>query len=252
MNLSHTQELFIQWNAEKLGITVDDSRARYLDSWKALRGGHGGSKFRSFCDLSYKLFNVIADDNAREIYDAYRLHAPMHFLRMLAHPDPKWRRDDPIVLKLQAKTAPITILDFGCGVAQSSRALAAHLSQNGTQVDLALADIPTLRKDFLLWTGKQTGIATRFLDCSAASPMPELPPCDICFAMEVFEHLQDPMPYFEWIHTAIKPNGLLITNIADHKKEFMHLHPNLQHIRDRISSLDYEEIQTHEHYQKRH
>src|SRR5690349_15245886 len=60
--LTPTQELFCEWNAERLQIPLEESRQRYIDSWRSIRGGHSGEEFRWFCDLSYKLFSPLYDD----------------------------------------------------------------------------------------------------------------------------------------------------------------------------------------------
>src|SRR5580700_949848 len=37
---TRTQEYFVEWNAERLGITVAESRDRYVQSWNAIPKGH--------------------------------------------------------------------------------------------------------------------------------------------------------------------------------------------------------------------
>jgi SAM-dependent methyltransferase len=144
----------------------------------------------------------------------------------------------------------VDIIDYGCGLAQTSRSLAMYLNQRGIAVRLFLVDIPTMLKDFLLWLGKQTGIETTFLDVTVTTPIPVLPKCDICIATEFFEHVYNPLIYFERIHNALKDNGLLITNISDHTKEFMHVTPNLQELRSKIQSLPYDMIMADKIYKK--
>src|SRR5262249_33068058 len=78
--LSPTQEYFCLWNAERLGISVEDSRKRYIKSWSMLPNGHAGAELRSFADLCYGLYQVYHDDNPEEVYEAYRFHSPMHSL----------------------------------------------------------------------------------------------------------------------------------------------------------------------------
>ncbi len=248
--LNTTQQMFIQWNAERLNISAEESRERYFNSWKAIRNGHQGAEYRVYNELSYRLFQVFFDDNEIEIFNAYQLHAPMHFLRMLSYSEPKWNDNDLIVRNL-SRRSKITILDFGCGLAQRSRTLAEHLVRKGKEVHLVLADIPTIRKKFLLWLGEKTGIATTFLDCTADAPIPELPTCDICFAIEFFEHIHNPVHYLDRIHRALSFDGLLITNVSDHKKEFMHVSPVLDSVRNQIRVLGYKELLPNEIYCKR-
>jgi SAM-dependent methyltransferase len=247
--LSPTQEAFCLWNAERLGIQPDESRMRYIKSWSMLPNGHAGQEYRAFAQLSYGLYQVFYDDSEAEVYEAYRMNGPLHFFRFLSYPDSDWPAAHPIVEALSGKR-DVTIVDYGCGVAQLSRGLAETLRKRGTNVSLILVDIPTLRKDFLLWLGSKTGIRMEFLDCSRTRPIPDLPNSDVVIATEVFEHLHDPMSAFEAIHRTLKPSGFLLTNLSDHEGEFMHVSPNLKALRDRTRELKYEELQYSTLFQK--
>lgn len=241
--------MFLQWNAERLNISLQESQQRYFASWSAIRGGHAGSDYRSFNGLSYDLFQVFVSDTQKEVPEAYDLHSYMHFLRMLSYPEPNWKANDAIVAHLDSHSE-VAIIDYGCGLAQRSKALGKCLSEKGVTVELILVDIPTLRREFLLWCGKQTSIQTTFLACTPTRPMPDLPSCDICFATEFFEHVYEPVRYFEHIHHALKPQGVLVTNTSDHDREFMHVSPDLHALRERIHQLAYREWQTNRIFSK--
>jgi hypothetical protein len=246
---TRTQEYFVAWNAERLGITPEESRARYLQSWNAVPKGHGGRSFEEFHGRCYDLFRVFADDSAKEVMAAYKMHEHVHFLAMLTYPEPAWFAEDAIVRRVRDRPS-VTILDFGCGLAQHSRTLAEYLHGQGRQVHVVLADIPTIRKDFLLWWGKSRGIPTTFLDCTVEHPIPELPPIDVCFALEFFEHVYDPVAYFTRIDQAMSGGGVLVTNISDRHDEFMHVSPKLGPLRQAVESRGYEEILPSFIYQK--
>jgi SAM-dependent methyltransferase len=239
--LTRTQEYFLEWNAQRLGITLAESHKRYIESWHAVRHGHNGRAFQKFHGQCYDIFKVFADDSPKEVIDAYRLHGAVHFLAMLTYPEPQWFDDDVIVKQFLTKSA-ITILDFGCGLAQQSRTLAEYLRNKGLAVRIFLADIPTVRKDFLLWWGERTCIPLTFLECTAARPIPDLPQIDLCFALEFFEHVYDPVAYFDRINQALAPAGLIVTNFSDHRTEFMHVSPKLASLRQAVQACHYEEI----------
>ncbi len=240
-NLTATQNYFLEWNAERLGISYDESQDRYRRSWNVVPGGHSGRAFGRFHRHCYDLFRVFANDDPTEVMEAYRLHAPVHFLTMLTYPEPQWFDDDFIVKHFRGR-AYLGILDFGCGLAQQSRTLAEFLNGKGIEVQLTLADIPTIRKDFLLWWGRRTGIRVSFLECTPNSPMPSLPPTDLCFALEFFEHVYDPLAYFKHIDHALTAGGLLVTNIADHHKDFMHVSPELDTLREAVRLKRYQDV----------
>ena len=248
--LNKTQELFICWNSERLGISEQESRERFLSSWKAVRGGHAGADFRRFNVLSHDLLQVFFGDSEREVYDTYQFHSPVHFLRMLAYSCPPWNDSDFLVGHLLEKKS-VRIVDYGCGLAQRSRALAEVLAAGGVGVKLTLVDIPTLRKDFLLWLGAKTGVETVCLDSTTATPIPELPETDLCFAIDFFEHVYHPEKYLEHIHSALATDGFLMADVADHKREFLHVTPSLRHLRQKISSLGFEEVVSGELFQKK-
>lgn len=238
---TRTQEYFIEWNAQRLGITPAQSRARYVQSWNAVPQGHNGRAFRKFHGQCYDIFRVFADDGPGEVMDAYKLHAPVHFLAMLTYPEPQWFEDDVIVRQLRGRAA-VTLLDFGCGLAQHSRTLAEYLSAKGVQTRVVLADIPTVRRDFLVWWGARCAIPLTFLECTAACPIPELPQVDVCFALEFFEHVYDPVAYFTRIDAALAAGGVLVTNFSDHRKEFMHVSPMLAPLREAVQARGYEAL----------
>jgi SAM-dependent methyltransferase len=246
---TRTQDYFVAWNAERLGITLDESRSRYLQSWNVLPKGHSGRAFGKFHGHCYDVFKVFADDSPREVMDAYKVHGHVHFLIMLTYPEPNWSDDDAIVRRLLDRKE-VSILDIGCGLAQQSRTLAEYFHVRGLRVRIALADIPTLRKDFLVWWGKHTGIPTTFLDCTAERPRPELANIDLCFALEFFEHVYDPIAYFSSVDHAMAGNGILVTNMGDHHKDFMHVSPKLGALRQAVHASGYQEILADFIYQK--
>ena len=239
VGMTRTQELFLQWNAERLGITLEESKRRYTASRAVLPEGHSGREFGKFNGVAHEVFRVFFDDNAAEVFETYRYHGPMHFLVMLTYPEPKWVATDLIVKEL-SKRSEVSILDFGCGLAQQSRTLAEYLRDHGIGVRLTLADIPTLRQDFLVWWGKRTGISTTFLACTLKTPIPELPECDLCQTTEFFEHVHDPVAYFDRIDAKLSKGGLLVTGIMDHHADFMHVSPKLGELRARIVERGYE------------
>jgi cyclopropane fatty-acyl-phospholipid synthase-like methyltransferase len=231
--------MFLQWNADRLGISLEESARRYAASWAVLPGGHSGRAFGRFNGTAHEVFRVFFDDNATEIFDTYRYHGPMHFLVMLTYPEPKWSATDLIVKEL-SKRPQVSILDFGCGLAQQSRTLAEYLHNHGIKVGLTLADIPTLRREFLVWWGRHTGIPTTFLPCTGTTPIPELPKYDLCQTTEFFEHVHDPVAYFDRIDAKLASSGLLVTGTMDHHADFMHVSPKLGALRARIAERGYE------------
>lgn len=213
-------------------------------------GGHVGDGFRKFTRQYTPLFRVFSDDSPTQVFETYRMRGPLDFLRFLTYPERKWRATDLIVQQLPQQPSRLTILDFGCGLAQQSRTLAEYLLEQGHEVSLFLADIETLRADFLTWWGKKVGIPTTFLPCTEQQPIPDLPDCNVCFTLEFFEHVHDPLRYFERIDERLARDGILLTGVMDHHADFLHVTPQLQSLRSAIHSRGYVELVSNRIFRK--
>jgi SAM-dependent methyltransferase len=246
-----TQEMFLQWNAERLGISIEESKRRYAASQAVFPEGHLGRAFDKFNGEMHALFRVFFEDTPAEVFETYRFLGPVHFLTFLTYPEPKWTTSDLIVQEAARGRSRVSIMDFGCGLAHQSRTLAQFLRAQGLEVVLTLADVETLRADFLTWWGKRTGIPTTFLPCTAATPIPALPPIDVCFTTEFFEHVHDPLSYFDQIDKHLGPGGLLITGVMDHHAGFLHVTPQLELLRREISSRGYTELVSNRIFRKK-
>lgn len=232
------QRTFCVWNSQRLGITLAESAARFERSMAAFDG--------AYADRVHDALAVFAGDAATEVFDAYQVHALPHFLRMLSYPEceREWAPDHPVLRALTGR-AHVSVLDFGCGLAQTSITLARALRGQGARVSLFLVDVPTLRAEFLVW---MTGAV--FLPCTRGQVAPPLPPADVIVATEVLEHLHDPRAAFEALDAALLPGGFLITSVGDHAAEFLHVSPDLSPIRAALAAGGYVELERHTLYRK--
>lgn len=98
-----------------------------------------------------------------------------------------------------------TCLDFGSGVG-SGALLFSHAG-----IEMTLADISTTLLDSARWRFTQRGLPARFLDLKQV-PLPEAG-FDMILAMDVFEHLIDPVEAAEHLWRALRPSGLLFARI---------------------------------------
>jgi 2-polyprenyl-3-methyl-5-hydroxy-6-metoxy-1,4-benzoquinol methylase len=98
-----------------------------------------------------------------------------------------------------------TCLDFGSGVGSG----ALLFGRAGR--DMTLADISTTLLDFARWRFAQRALSARFLDLNHAT-LPEAG-FDLILAMDVFEHLVDPVGVVERLYRALRPGGLLFARI---------------------------------------
>ncbi len=248
-SLNRWQQAFCEWNGQRLGLTQEESRRRFEDSWAALRGGHSGNSFRLFCDLTQHIHQVFCSHDPTEVFEAYQMHARLHGLRQLSIRVPEWPGYLPELQPLFDKDKPL-ILDFGCGMAQIPITLAMYLKTLGRSPQLFLADIPTFRLDFLKWFCQQQGLPARFASCTAEQPIPSLPSCSLLIASEVFEHLHEPLAYLEAFDAVLQPGGFLFANLENHDPDYLHVSLNLAPVRRRLKELGYRELRHRSLYQK--
>jgi 2-polyprenyl-3-methyl-5-hydroxy-6-metoxy-1,4-benzoquinol methylase len=246
--LTDTQHHFIAWNAKRLNITAEQSLERYRQSWNSVDGGHAGPIFRELSCVAGNVLSVIASDRPGELFESYRLHGALDLLRMVSYPEPSWPAEHPIIATF--KDREVSILDYGCGLAQNSRTLALELQKHGCPVRLTLADIPTIRKEFATYLCVQSGFDWNFIDCATENSVPPLHGFDVCFVQEFFEHVYDPLAYMRAFDSALTPGGFLVTNVADHETEFQHVTPDLSSVRNFLAGADYDELQPNVLYRK--
>jgi 2-polyprenyl-3-methyl-5-hydroxy-6-metoxy-1,4-benzoquinol methylase len=120
-------------------------------------------------------------------------------------------RDDtgPLAYVLGLKIAQAhhvqTCLDFGSGVGSGALLFAR------AGIEMTLADISTALLDFARWRFMQQDLPARFLDLKQV-PLPGAG-FDMILAMDVFEHLTNPVETIERLWGALKSGGLLFTRI---------------------------------------
>jgi SAM-dependent methyltransferase len=92
-------------------------------------------------------------------------------------------------------------LDFGAGVGSGSLLFARH------GLEVALADISSPLLEFSQWRFQSRGVAGKFFDLKTRSLPTES--FDIVTAMDVFEHLADPVEAVEKLWNVLKRGGFL-------------------------------------------
>jgi 2-polyprenyl-3-methyl-5-hydroxy-6-metoxy-1,4-benzoquinol methylase len=98
-----------------------------------------------------------------------------------------------------------TCLDFGSGVGSGGLLFCR------ADIEVTLADISTTLLDFARWRFDRRRLTARFLNLKDA-PLPEAS-FDMILAMDVFEHLVDPVQLVEQLWRALHPEGLLFARI---------------------------------------
>ena len=96
-------------------------------------------------------------------------------------------------------------LDFGSGVGSGA------LLFGVAGIHTTLADISSTLLDFCRWRLDRRALAAKFVDLKREA-LPEAS-FDMILAMDVFEHLADPVDAVERLWRALKPGGLLFARI---------------------------------------
>jgi 2-polyprenyl-3-methyl-5-hydroxy-6-metoxy-1,4-benzoquinol methylase len=110
-----------------------------------------------------------------------------------------------VALQIARAHSVRSCLDFGSGVG-SGGLLFSH-----ADIDTTLADISTTLLDFARWRFDLRRVQARFVDLKDTF-LPESS-FDMILAMDVFEHLVDPVEVVQRLWRAIKPGGLLFARI---------------------------------------
>jgi len=96
-------------------------------------------------------------------------------------------------------------LDFGSGVGSGALLFAR------ANIEMTLADISTTLLDFARWRFHLRSLPAHFVDLNS-TPLPD-GAFDMILAMDVFEHLVDPLAAVERLWRALKQDGLLFARI---------------------------------------
>jgi len=96
-------------------------------------------------------------------------------------------------------------LDFGSGVGSGALLLIC------SGIEMTLADISTTLLKFARWRINTRGLQAHFVDLKE-KPLPTAE-FDMILAMDVFEHLVDPVKTVNQLWKALKPGGLLFARI---------------------------------------
>ena len=109
-------------------------------------------------------------------------------------------------LKFAAARGARTVLDFGSGVGSGGLLFV----QNG--FDVTLADISSVLLEFCAWRFKKRELPARFIDLKSE----RLPKgaFDFITAMDVFEHLTEPVATVDLLADALKPGGCIFGRFA--------------------------------------
>jgi hypothetical protein len=122
-------------------------------------GGWGGQDYRRFTELALETFRPLYDETSdAELVRTYQFHGPVDFLRMIGYAIPTLQDIGPI-LKCLEGNSKVEILDYGCGLAHRTVAVARCLLKRQVNVKVTFVDIRRdLHFDFLNFFAGNTAL----------------------------------------------------------------------------------------------
>ena len=231
---------FVDFLVHSRGLDRVAAQGLVSRSQAQFAGGWAGTQYRAFTERALEVLRPLHDDTPGDaLIGTYRAHAPLDFLRMLSYPIPPAAELSVIVDRLAPRPSP-RIVDYGCGLAHRSLAVARALRARGVEVSLSLVDIRReVHVAFLDFVCLKYAVPWEFVEVTAQQPYPPLPEHDYCDTVNVLEHVADPVRVIDNVHAALRPGGLFLASVGDQADEMMHLTPNLAAVRSRLHALGY-------------
>ena len=235
-----TQDLFHRWNAIRLNSSFEESVSA-MDKLNELfpEEQAGGKLFNHFMEAAASVsqcmhFGVSGTMPLNESMET------ITFIRQLAYTDELfWPEEKEPFMDQLTKRKKVTILDFGCGLAQVSREMCRRLIAENVKVKLVLCDLAGFRRNFLLWATKQEGIDCDHLVCSSDRRVPILPKCDVVIVRNVLEHIRRPVKTLSCIHRVLNEGGFILGNFRNQREHALHCHPRLTSVRQYLRNRHY-------------
>ena len=233
--ITEWQQLFIEFIAYKRGIPIDQARQEYIDGWNSIPGGYRGPEFKRLIAQTADLASPLLGKTPEEVAKSYERFAELHLLRWTAYKLQLWPAQQEFLMEKRKHCSAFYIVDYGCGDAQKSLSLAKELISWDAYVNITFIDVPTLRKDFVLWATDQIGADSCWVDSSSKGPGERygdvIEAADVIIAWEVLEHVFNPEHTMSMILRSLGTHGHLVANINDHGREYFHVSTDLSKVR---------------------
>lgn len=232
MALNQVEIDYTEYLAQKRGVSVGCARNDY----ESVRVIHdfNSQAFKLFMIAIHNLFSpVYGDSSERELYETYRFHAALHLYRHIGYSYNRLSAYARLAKKISDLIGdnPITIIDYGCGLGYIPMALYAILPDTA----IHLVDIDGMVLDFATWRYHKYGVPYSAIRVRPENPYPELPPHNVCLALESMEHLLEPLTAYKNINAAMDVGGLLIGDFGDHTRQLFHVSTDLRSLREAIA-----------------
>ena len=278
LSLNQIESDFIEFVAKKRNRPYAILAQTFLET--RMRFRFSGLQFRELGDTIHNLFRVMYDDSDETaLVESYRFHALLHLFRFISYSYPGTPKPrDYYYLKYFLKAISRgelkfilhrasqclhnnyvevaktlvdrahgchTVVDYGCGLGYIS----FEIGKLVPNCEVHLVDIDCLTLEFAEFRFRKHAINVHVIPVSEDQMYPKLPPCNVCIATEVMEHVMQPLRVYKNIYEALQTGGILYGDFSNHHKEIFHVTPQLDDLRQSIAkdfrkldSMSYEKI----------
>lgn len=152
--------------------------------------------------------HIVSDD--KSLYDALKNITPHYFLRRMLLPNFK---DFYWIEKYKWENKAYDILDYGCGSADMS----LYFAKTGNHV--TLCDIEGGNLDYAQKRFDIRGLRYQTLRSMPENPIPVIhPQYDIIIAVEVIEHVRNPLELLKRFNNQMKAGGIIVLGSFPYKQ----------------------------------
>lgn len=151
-------------------------------------------------------FEKLGVNDDERLFKTLTRLTPLYFLRKMQLPVlPELQRLLKLLPVLEKEAFPLKTLDYGCGAADASILLTKR-GHKATICDVVNGNLSTARKRFELRSLEVTCVGAS-LEC----PVPSIEgQFDLIIAIEVLEHIRNPLKLLELVYELLGENGMVI------------------------------------------
>lgn len=266
VNANQVEKDFIEFISLKRNRPLNEIEDIYLKTKKIDR--FWGSKYKDLCETIYDLNRILYDNkDEKDLIKTYKFHSLINLFRMISYSYPESTRTEyfkglirtivkqeykksicflkmkildrnkkylqlrnyPAIAKFlidQISGAPF-VVDYGCGLGYCS----FEIGKLRKDSKIYLVDIDHLILKFAEFRFKKHELNAEIIPVTSDNLYPKLPKHNICLAMEIMEHLVNPLIAYQNIINSLEKDGILYCNFEDHRPEMFHVSPNLEKLR---------------------
>lgn len=207
-------------------------------------GGYAGCNFnRYYKKMAWDVSKIVANDGSDYGKALYQRLDDILLRRQLSYSGCRI----PLKLVRGIKKGIVRVTDFGCGIGHNSIFLCLELIARGDCPKLTLIDFNGKRLDFALWVANRLGIEA----VSIGAPVDSLPESDVVVAIDVMEHLHDPITALRMFVNSLQKGGTVWGTFGNYRTDgVLHVTHNLTPLINELVNAGFEEVESKSIYRR--